>query len=87
MKACRSIIEDNNVEFKQLKLDGEQYFKDHELRMLDKLGSANAIIEYSKINRLSGEIYKEYVKAVRGRHQPKQIATDKRVSAMIGKAT
>jgi len=67
VKECRDFVEDNFIDFSNLKVEGEKYFKDHELRMLKKIGSREAVLEYSKINRLAGEIYKEYVKALRNK--------------------
>ena len=73
VKECRNFVEDNYIEFSNVKIEGEKYFKDHELRMFEKIGSKEVILEYSKINRLAGEIYKEYVKAVQIQHKQKSL--------------
>ncbi len=84
VKKCRNFIEDKNISFAMIRGENQtEYFKDHELRMLKKIGSELTIIEYSRTNRLSREVYKEYVKAVRVKHHPELLTTDKRVSAMI----
>jgi NifB/MoaA-like Fe-S oxidoreductase len=70
VKECRNFVSDNLVDFSDVGTKGNKYFKDHEIRMLNKIGSREMVIEYSKINRLAGEIYKEYVKAVQDKQLP-----------------
>ncbi len=86
VKICRNFVEDAGCEFSQVSAEGEKLFKEHELKALSKVGSVIAIIEFSKTNRLAGEIYKEYVSAIRSKHNAPQITSgQKRVSELIGK--
>lgn len=61
VKECRNYIEDKNTVFSKIVVDGEKYFTQKELTALQNIGSISVIIEYSKIHRLAGEIYKFYV--------------------------
>jgi hypothetical protein len=78
VKSCRNFVEDNYIEFSQLGADGKKYFKDHELRMLERLGSKEVVLEYSKINKLSQQIYDEYIKAIQIQHKQKSLPNQSR---------
>jgi hypothetical protein len=68
VKHCREFVRDNSVGFENIAAEGEKFFKDHELRMLERIGSVTVVIHVSGLNRLAGEIYKEYVKSLRERY-------------------
>ena len=82
---CRNFIEDNNISFGEIRGENKsKYFEDHELRMLEKIGSQISVIEYSKINRLAGEIYKKYVEAIRQQHlEQKALPINPKVKALL----
>ena len=82
---CRNFIEDNDISFSEIRGENKAtYFEDHELRMLEKIGSQITVIEYSKVNRLAGEIYKKYVEAIRQqRIEQKSLPINPKVKALL----
>lgn len=57
VEQCRNFVEDNYIDFKNVK--GQ--FKDHQIRCLESIGSTAMIIEYSRTNKLASEVCKAYV--------------------------
>jgi hypothetical protein len=87
VKECRNFVEENYIEFKNLSVAGEKYFKDHELRMLEKIGSKQVVLEYSKTNTLASKIYDEYAKAINLHHKQKSLPNqNKEVMKLVSSA-
>jgi len=81
---CRGVVEERHCKFYEIRLDGENYFADHELRALDSIGTVSWVIELSRLGDLEDEICKAYIAAKRDEFvQTKRIGTDKKVSSMI----
>ncbi len=60
VKQCRNFVEDTPTAFSLVIVDGKKFFKDHELRALQSIGSINLIIELSKSGGLELQIKLRY---------------------------
>ncbi len=56
VKQTRNIVEDKNIVFSMLKVDGEKFFTDKELKALQGIGSVVYIIESSRQNTLEEQL-------------------------------
>jgi hypothetical protein len=60
VKECMNAVEENCCKWKHIKLDGNPFFEEHELRALDEVGSVMLVIEYERTAKLVDEISKLY---------------------------
>jgi len=56
VKQTRNIVEDKNIVFSMLKVDGEKFFTEKELKALQGIGSVIYIIESSRQNTLEEQL-------------------------------
>lgn len=60
VKQTQNIIEEKSCMFRDIRLNGDRYFADHELRALASIGSTSAIIELSRLGKLADAVYDLY---------------------------
>lgn len=83
VEEVREFVEEKCCKFSELSLDGEKFFKDHQLRALEAVGSQLVVIEYSYTNRLAGEIYKIAVKNLNKKPYEKLSHNQEKVQALL----
>lgn len=84
VKESREFVQEKCCKFSELTLNGEEYFKDHQIRALEAVGSQEVVIEYSYTNRLAGEIYKKCIEFNREKKPYEQLTQNQeKVQALL----
>jgi len=65
VKECRNFVDDAGCDFSVVVVEGEKYFKEHELNALKEIGSVMLVIEYSRQHKLKIEIEKLYISKIK----------------------
>ena len=84
VKQTRRTVEDNFCDFSNIKLDGDDFFTEKEIKALQEIGTTITIIDLSKAHSLAGELYKNYVKFLRGGIQPQLTSGQTKVKKLLG---
>ena len=90
VRETRNIVEEKSCLFRDIRKDGERYFKDHELRALAEIGGTWSIIEMSRTGELRDRIFDLYKDKIKDKvRTEKQIAGKqpvKQVASFVEKA-
>lgn len=90
VRETRNIVEEKACLFRDIRKDGERYFKDHELRALAEIGGTWSIIEMSRTGELRDRIFDLYKDKIKDKvRTEKQIAGKqpvKQVASFVEKA-
>ena len=85
VKQTRNIVEEKNIVFSMLRIDGEKFFTEKELKALQGIGSIVYIIESSRNGTLENELVDLFLgKYISKSKYTSLTSNQKRVSALIG---